>query len=70
MSDDKMVILSLDWVLNAIVRQYESETGLTVASVGLELGHILGPDFETAEYQAAKFVTELKGAVIEIDNSE
>jgi len=66
MNNDGMIILDIDWVLGAIRKQHEAETGQKVASVSIKLGHIFGEAFETPEYEAAKFVTELKEISIEI----
>ncbi len=69
MSDSIPEIIFRDdkWVWEALIKQFEIETGLPVAAIDDLYGHILGKEFEDFEWQANKLSIEFKGVEFEID---
>ncbi len=55
------------WVWEALIKQFEIETGLPVAAIDDLYGHILGKEFEDFKWQVNKFSIEFKGVEFEID---
>lgn len=68
MSDAPEIIFrDAKWVWEALIKQFEIETGLPVAAIDDLYSHILGKEFGDFKWQANKLSIELKGVEFEID---
>lgn len=65
-----MIFKDTEWVFNALIEQFETETNLQVASVSNKYSHILGEAFEDLEYYKSLFIVEFKGIEFEIEGQE
>jgi len=63
----EIVFRDATWVWKALIKEFQTETGLSVAAIDDLHGHILGKEFEDFKFHVNRLSIEFKGVEFEIE---